>query len=120
MALLRPDANVDRVRQDGFSVNIGTLAKHAIEDLAQACPLVFTEIREEHAWNRVAVKHPFPHFLPRGKFRPLGRALNTDVLQSRIFQSLTQDLRVGYLELERGRIVWNTRELGSYGRKRAK
>ena len=69
--------------------------------------------------DRVAVQHPVPHLLARAERRPLGRLLDPDVLQSGLDQPLPQDFRIGNLELERRRIVWEARELRSDGFQRA-
>jgi hypothetical protein len=62
----RPDADVDRVREDGSPVPAGALAEHAVEDLAQPRLLLLSEIeiRDHRARDRVAVQHPVPHLLP--------------------------------------------------------
>jgi hypothetical protein len=46
---LRPDADVDRVRQDCSPVCPGALAEHAVQDLPESHSLILSEVRDQHA-----------------------------------------------------------------------
>jgi hypothetical protein len=41
---LRPNADIDRVREDDSPVRLGALAQHAVQDLAESRSLVLAEI----------------------------------------------------------------------------
>ncbi len=62
-ASLRSDADVHHIRENGSPVRHGPLADHPIEDLAQPLSLFLTQVRDQHARDRVAVVRPVPKLL---------------------------------------------------------